>query len=196
MKKSNKQQNTNVTTRKLTQEEMDYYNKQTSKILPTQEVQKLNSLNKQCIDRQSFQLQELAQNDRISYVTKNHDKLMDETLRAELLKYQESVLSESEKEMLILLDLENINEWAESVTFEQLAKFTFNRAKEIINEITLKRRIKLLGDLDYHLIHLYEATKGYNDKGFGKSMSPDEFYGIMGKIKHYEVLQNWLFGIE
>lgn len=88
------------------------------------------------------------------------------------------------------------NHWEDNITFDSLIKLTFNKAHDIIKKMTLKKRIKMLEDIDKHLLHCYEVTKGYNDQGFGKSLSPDVFYSIMGKIKHLEILQNWLYGIE
>jgi hypothetical protein len=110
--------------------------------------------------------------------------------------YEDDVLKASEKELEMILDLNKIEEWAESITFDQLTKLTFDKAHRAIGKISMKNRIKLLNELDRRLVYLYECTKGYNDIMFGKSMPPKDFFSIMGKIKHLEIIQNWLFGIE
>jgi len=152
-------------------------------------------------------------------------------LTKELQEYENSCLAESEKELLMMLDLSSkptyhcmecktevspifpspiaycplCNEdvvWTknlhieDNITFEDLIKVTFNKAHVIINKMSLKKRIKMLEELDKHLLHCYEVTKQYNDQGFGKSISPEVFYKIMGKIKHLEILQNWLYFID
>jgi hypothetical protein len=117
-------------------------------------------------------------------------------LSEEFIEYEQTELQQSEKEMLDLLNPECISTLSETITFEQLSKLTFNKAHNCIIGMQIAKRIKMMEDLKFHLFHLYEATKEYNDKGFGKSMPPKDFQKIMGKIKHLEILQSWLFGIE
>jgi ribosomal protein L37AE/L43A len=152
-------------------------------------------------------------------------------LSYEYEEYDNSVLKQSEKELLLILDISSEtsyhcsecgtqvypnfptpiaycdkcnaqntwrknSHWEENMTFEQLTQFTFNKAKEFIFKMSLKKRISMLKELDYKLVYLYQATKEYNDQMFGKSMPPKDFMSIMGKIKHLEILQNWLYGIE
>lgn len=116
-------------------------------------------------------------------------------LGEEFKEYEES-LKKSEQELINLLGLKDINMLSECITLEQLSKLTFNRAHDVINKMSISKRIKILNDLDYRLVHLYVATKEYNDEGFGKSMSPKDFIFIMGRIKYLEILQQWLYGIE
>ena len=149
-----------------------------------------------------------------------------------LTEYEDSCLKESEKELLLILEIRSEPTYhclkcgeevypnfpspiaycphckeqqiwtknvhlEDNITFDQLCKLTFNKAHETIQKVPLKKRITLLEDVDKHLVHCYEIVhKDYNDQGFGKSMSPEIYYRIMGKIKHLEILQNWLFGIE
>lgn len=87
------------------------------------------------------------------------------------------------------------NHMEDNITFEALSKLTFNKAHDLIVKMSLKKRMNMLKELDHHLVHCYEVTKKYNDQGFGKSLSPEIFYNIMGKIKHLEILQTWLYGI-
>jgi hypothetical protein len=153
-------------------------------------------------------------------------------LSEEYQEYENSVLKESEKELLLLLDISEAKttyhctvcntevspnfptpvaycilcndyttwkkncHWEQNITFDQLTKFTFNRAKEIISHMSLSKRINILKELDKHLLYLYQSTKQYNDQMFGKSLPPKTFLSIMGKIKHLEILQLWLYGID
>lgn len=149
----------------------------------------------------------------------------------ELQAYENTVLKQSEKELLLMMEIscdptyhcikcgtevhpgfpspnaycteckkstqwKKNPHWEDNIVFEDLIKLTFNKAHDIINKMSLRKRIKMLDSLDKHLLHCYDMTKEYNDQGFGKSMSPNIFYSIMGKIKHLEILQNWLYGIE
>jgi len=134
------------------------------------------------IDFEKFK--DIANNPDLSYLSE------------EVKKYEEDVLKQSEKELLNMLDLTRIDEWAIRITFDELNRLTFNKAHEIIKKLSIAKRIKLLKELDAKLIYLYESTKQYNDQGFGKSVSPEVFQSMMGRIKHLEILQNWLFGIE
>lgn len=154
------------------------------------------------------------------------------SLGKELQEYERSVLKQSEKELLLLLEIESSgatyhcsecgtevnpnfptpiafcsmcqtentwvkrNHWEETITFEQLTKLTFDKAHTLINKMSLKKRITILKELDHKLLYLYESTKAYTDRMSGKSMSPKVFISIMGKIKHLEILQAWLYGIE
>jgi hypothetical protein len=117
-------------------------------------------------------------------------------LDEEYRDYENQFLKESEAELTLILNLKDPKGIAGKVTFDQLIKMTFNKAHEVIQRMDLKKRITILEQLRVHIEHLYEAVKGYNDKGFGKSLSPQVFYSLMGKIKHFEIIQNWLYGID
>lgn len=186
-----KKNSTNLTTRKLTDEEILHY----SKIVPKKQVIITATPIQGAVNSHVMNsLKEIAHNNLRSYVTDNHEKLS--YLGKEVEEYEESVLKESEKELLLLLNVNDSEDFVEQMSFDQLSKFTFDKAHNFINKMTLPKRIQILHELDRHLIHTYDATKEYNDKGFGKSISPNVFYSLMGKIKHLEILQSWLYGIE
>jgi hypothetical protein len=176
-----KKNSTNIITRKLTDEELSHYNK----VIPKKEKVQV-TISAHIIPNQYVlnNLKDIAQNSCLS------------NLSEEMEEYEQSVLKESEREMLMLLDFTVSDNFTESLTFDQLSKCTFDRAHEFINKMTLPKRIHILHELDKHLLHVYETTKGYNDQGFGKSLSPNIFYSLMGKIKHLEILQSWLYGID
>lgn len=117
------------------------------------------------------------------------------SLLGEEYSQYENDLKKSEEELEGILNLD-LDHHAEEITFEQLCSITFIKAKKIIFKMSIKKRIAVLKDLDHRLVHLYDGLKGYNDQGFGKSLSPQIFYQMMGKIKHMEILQQWLYGID
>jgi hypothetical protein len=127
-------------------------------------------------------------------MTKNEQ--MDKIFNTVGLSYLSNLYEEA-KQNIEEMDEATVNEYAEKINLEELIKVTFNKSKKIIESMTLKRRIKMLSELDEHLLYLYQETKGYNDALFGKARyGPKEFQKIMGKIKHLEILQNWLYGID
>lgn len=115
----------------------------------------------------------------------------------ELMQNGQSDLEKSEEEVLKLHPLSKLNEWADSLDFDDLTHLTFVRALEVIKQLTLKRRIELLADMQTHLDHCYAQTKRY-DVGITKEeqISSKVFMELMGRIKHLEILRSWLFGIE
>lgn len=102
----------------------------------------------------------------------------------------------SEEELEAMFAMTKIERRAEELPFDDLMRLSFDTAHKVINNVSFKRRLQLLEELDYKLVHLYDATKAYNGQVFGKSMAPKVFQRIMGNIKHLEIIQNWLFGIE
>lgn len=135
----------------------------------------------------------------MDYIEESADQIFkDPNITALSEQYGDYVagLKESEKELLAILDLRGVDKLVETINYEQLTKLTFDKAKSLIQKFSVAKRIKVLQDLDKHRVYLYDCTKAYNDQMFGKSMPVKDFMKIMGKIKHIEILQNWLFGIE
>ena len=112
------------------------------------------------------------------------------------LSYLEEVYAEAKDNLDALNEVE-LNQFIEEIAFAELIKISFNKVKGLIEKMTLKKRIKMLSELDDRLVFLYQETKGYNDALFGKAKyGPKEFQKIMGKIKHLEIIQTWLYGID
>jgi hypothetical protein len=123
------------------------------------------------------------------------DKL-DQVLSTPGISYLSDLYQEVKNELDQINEVE-INAMSERITLADLIKISFDKAKKVTTKMTLTKRIKLLNELDAHLVYLYHETKGYDDQGFGKSKyGPKEFMKIMGKIKHLEILQTWLYGID
>jgi hypothetical protein len=118
-------------------------------------------------------------------------------LDPDMIQYEADRLQNSEHELLGILNLSSTFDIiVETITFDQLTKLTFDHAHNVINKMSIKKRIQILVQFQKHLDCLYDATKGYTDQMFGKSMPAKTFRSILGKIKHLEILQAWLYGIE
>jgi len=116
---------------------------------------------------------------------------------SEEMKEYARALEESQQEVLSLFEENEATKWADIISFDELTRLSFSKAHTIIKNISFKKRLKLLSQLDYHLVCLYEETKKYKDLIAGKSeLTPKDFMRIMAKIKHLEILQSWLYGIE
>ena len=83
------------------------------------------------------------------------------------------------------------------VSLEQVLTSSFQTAKDTIDKMTLAKRIEMLDDLDKYRDYLYEQVNRYGAQGLSKDeqLKASEFRVIMGRIKHMEIIQNWLFGI-
>lgn len=114
----------------------------------------------------------------------------------EAFEEYEKELKDSAQELKTIIDSTELDNVAKNITMDELAKLSFNTAHQVIQRLNIPTRIRLLNDLDKRLLSLYTATKHYNDAMFGKSMPPKDFLTIMGKIKHLEILQSWLYGID
>lgn len=114
----------------------------------------------------------------------------------EVFEEYEKELKDSAQELRTIIDSTELDNVAKNITMDKLTKLSFNTAHQVIQRLNIPTRIRLLNDLDKRLLSLYTATKHYNDKMFGESMPPKDFLTIMGKIKHLEILQSWLYGID
>lgn len=81
-----------------------------------------------------------------------------------------------------------------NLTLNDLLHKGFYEAKQDIDLMSLDIRIALLADLDEYKCYLYDSIGHWGDPGC--ALSATDFRSILGKIKHLEIIQNWLFGIE
>jgi hypothetical protein len=107
----------------------------------------------------------------------------------------EAQLQKSEAELNQILNL-NLDKHAESITFEQVCSITFIKAKDIIFKMSVKKRIDVLKVLDYNLDHLYKMAADYGEPDVEVPITPKVYLALMGRIKHLEILMQWLYGIE
>lgn len=110
---------------------------------------------------------------------------------------EQARLVEDDKALKALLILKKEEESVAEVSLEQVLTSSFQTAKDTIDKMTLAKRIEMLDDLDKYRDYLYEQVNRYGAQGLGKDeqLKVSEFRVIMGRIKHMEIIQNWLFGI-
>lgn len=110
---------------------------------------------------------------------------------------EQARLVEDDKALKALLILKKEEESVAEVSLEQVLTSSFQTAKDTIDKMTLAKRIEMLDDLDKYRDYLYEQVNRYGAQGLSKDeqLKAPEFRVIMGRIKHMEIIQNWLFGI-
>lgn len=109
-------------------------------------------------------------------------------------KEQEECFAEALKGIEDIIIVED----GEVLDFDQFIKMPFNQAREQTERMSAKQRIEYLEKLDTRSLFLYNRTSLYTaGDGTPKDMqiSHKEFISLLGKIKHCEILQNWLYGI-
>lgn len=110
---------------------------------------------------------------------------------------EQARLVEDDKALKALLILKKEEESVAEISLEQVLTSSFQTAKDTIDKMTLAKRIEMLDDLDKYRDYLYEQVNRYGAQGLSKDeqLKASEFRVIMGRIKHMEIIQNWLFGI-
>lgn len=110
---------------------------------------------------------------------------------------EQARLVEDDKALKALLILKKEEESVAEVSLEQVLTSSFQTAKDTIDKMTLAKRIEMLDALDKYRDYLYEQVNRYGAQGLSKDeqLKASEFRVIMGRIKHMEIIQNWLFGI-
>lgn len=110
---------------------------------------------------------------------------------------EQARLVEDDKALKALLILKKEEESVAEVSLEQVLTSSFQTAKDTIDKMTLAKRIEILDGLDKYRDYLYEQVNRYGAQGLSKDeqLKASEFRVIMGRIKHMEIIQNWLFGI-
>jgi CRISPR/Cas system Type II protein with McrA/HNH and RuvC-like nuclease domain len=101
---------------------------------------------------------------------------------------------ETLKRLIHMKSQENmINE----ITLTKIMASNFTTAKEYIDKMTIGKRIAILDEVYTYREYLYETVSRYGGEGLAKDkqLTASEFKIVMGRIKHLEILQNWLFGI-
>lgn len=103
----------------------------------------------------------------------------------------------NDEELKSLLRLKHQEDSIAQVTLEKLITSSFEMAKSTIDQMTLVKRIELLDELQTYRSHLYSMCDRYGNPDYSREDQPTakEFRVLMGRIKHLEILQNWLFGI-
>ena len=121
--------------------------------------------------------------------------LTDSYTVGDLEEYMDSIAEES-KAVADMLSMSGNPEFIKNLTLEELTKFPFDKAHKIINSLPMAKRISILDSLDVHRVFLYEQSNRYMGVSREETITPKEFQMLIGKIKHLEILQAWLYGIQ
>jgi len=87
-------------------------------------------------------------------------------------------------------------EYIKQLGFDELIRLPFDKAHKAIDMFTMAKRIKILEDLNVHRDYLYAQTDRYGQGDKETQISPATFRMMIGKIKHLEIIQTWLYGIK
>lgn len=114
----------------------------------------------------------------------------------EYMQEYEKRIGEDDK-LKELMRIKKTEEMVDSVTLETIMTSNFMSAKEIIDQMTIAKRIAILNDLSEYRIQLYDSFSRYGEKGVPRDeqLSAEDFRMLLGRVKHLEILQNWLYGI-
>lgn len=102
-----------------------------------------------------------------------------------------------DKKLKRLIHMKEQEDMVNEVKLEKIMSSNFMSAKEIIDQMTIVKRIALLDEVYNYREFLYESISRYGMEGIPKDeqLTASDFRLLMGRIKHLEILQNWLFGI-
>lgn len=122
--------------------------------------------------------------------------LWDEQLPISLQEYESLLIAEDTETLFQMIDQED-EEFIANITLDDLMKMPFDRSKKSIDKFSLAKRIQVLSELDTRRSYLYSYASRY---GIGSPRDPDfvsanAWRTTMGRIKHLEILQAWLYGI-
>lgn len=122
--------------------------------------------------------------------------LWDDSLPISLEEYEKLLAEDDVDNLLELLELED-EQTLKRVQLDDLMRMSFDHALQVINKLSLAKRIDILSDLDMRRLYLYNQAARY---GVGNPKDPDyltvkDWKAMMGKIKHLEILQAWLYGV-
>lgn len=97
-----------------------------------------------------------------------------------------------------LLHMKAEEDMVNEASLEAIMRTNFTNAKEVIDKMTIAKRISILEELDTYKSYLYESLGRFGAPGVPKDeqLSANDFRALLGRIKHLEILQNWLYGIE
>jgi hypothetical protein len=104
---------------------------------------------------------------------------------------------DDDKKLKHLIHMKDHEDMVNDVTLDKIMSSNFPVAKDLIDQMTIAKRIKMLDEVYTYREFLYENIGRYGMEGLAKEeqLTANEFRVLMGRIKHLEILQNWLFGI-
>ena len=107
----------------------------------------------------------------------------------------DTLFEEKQQEVQELLEKCSDGEYVTKMTLAELLLLPFESARSVIESMSLKKRIDMLNELDKRLLFTYEKTNNYCGVCKAELITAAEFRSLLGKIKHMEILQQWLYGI-
>lgn len=123
--------------------------------------------------------------------TFHEDMTWDEYVRAT------AKLADDDKALKDLLKMKQEEDMVNEATLQSIMSANFTNAKQTIDKMTIMKRIQILEELDEYKSYLYNRASTWGQPGIPKDeqLSANTFRAILGRIKHLEILQGWLFGI-
>ena len=107
----------------------------------------------------------------------------------------EDALARDTAELTRLLELVDDDDYVKNMKFDESVKLPFAEAQKTIERMEMAKRIAMLDELTTLRKFYYEETKRYCGVSKDELISASEFRSLLSKIKHLEILQNWLYGI-
>ena len=126
--------------------------------------------------------------------------LMDEKFFENNVSEEEfnALLEMDDAELIHLQDIgdKDMSIYIEKMTLDDLLKLPFTEAQKAVESFSMEKRIKILDELSQRRLYYYDQTVKFGE-GVPKEeqLSPEMFRSLISKIKHIEIVQNWLYGI-
>ena len=126
--------------------------------------------------------------------------LMDEKFFENNVSEEEfnALLEMDDAELIHLQDIgdKDMSIYIEKMTLDDLLKIKFTEEQKDVESFSMEKRIKILDELSQRRLHYYDQTTRFGE-GVPKEeqLSPEMFRSLISKIKHIEIVQNWLYGI-
>ena len=120
--------------------------------------------------------------------------LWDENTNIDYETFNALIEEDDAKLKELLLQCED-TEYVRNLTLDELVRLPFDAAKKTIDTFSMEKRITILNELDTKKNYYYNQTARYCGVSKDELISAKEFRSLLSKIKHMEILQNWLYGI-
>ena len=115
----------------------------------------------------------------------------------EFAEYEEYFTEQNKEAIESMWDAEPTSSYISKLKLDDVLKLPFDLAHKYIDNFSMSKRISMLNELSTYRMHLYDQASRYGE-GLTKDeqIGPKDFRMLMGKIKHLEIVQNWLYGIQ
>lgn len=122
--------------------------------------------------------------------------LWDEQMPISLQEYESLLIAEDTEALFQMIDQDD-EKAIKAIKLDDLMRMPFDRAKKGIEKFSLAKRIEVLSELDVRRSYLYSSASRYGagNPGDSEPLSAKDWRTIMGRIKHLEIIQAWLYGI-